>query len=312
MAFYDNDYDEFIDNDYNYCDYDDDKLIEKYKNLSRQESDYKDDLERDAEDFKEPLKLIEEDFCEQNVTEVLASAGFFINENLRYSGRMKKLVFLSGNDKEIYSHEEIRFIEQIKEVFVWSDFTKKMRCGKKMKCRVFAAKISESGDDAVESCVLFERIINKAFDGFNIFLLATDDSIFFGSRFFSESEKNNCVLSHPIQTENQYEQMIDNLMLSTDMDDFAEFYLQIVNWIMADNNFYLRREPFQDREGNKFLYSDDIQEIPKISFKKLLIEIQESLSFVKSNRIDTSELLLEVNTMLQNLPETGSKNNQFV
>lgn len=273
------------------------------------------------EDRVEPVSIIGEDFSEKALTDIIVSAGLTSESRPTYSGTMEKLVFMYGEDSEVYSPDEIRFIDHVEDVLVYPDFTKMLNQGN-MVCRAIATKFNCSGYDALRACVSFEKIIDKALDGFNIFFFVTEDNVFFGCRVFDKSGKKDCTLSNPIASESEFEQLVDELAFLIGLDSFMEYYSQLRMMITQDQN---KNEDYEHmimrRRGMQMSYLDAICRIehdmgvnmstekerywrmfydePEETFATLLEEVEESLSFIKSNRVNTYEMLFEADEMMR-------------
>lgn len=284
----------------------------------------------DDEDRVEPVSIIGEDFSEKALTDIILSAGLTSEKRPKYSGTMEKLVFMYGENSEVYSPAEIRFIERIEDVVVYPDFTKTLNQGN-MVCRAIATKFNCSGHDALRACVSFEKIIDKALDGFNIFFFVTEDNVYFGCRVFDKSGKKDCELSNPIASEYDFEQLVDELAFLTGLDSFMEYYGQFRMMITEGQN---ENEDYEHmimrRRGMQMSYLDDICSLehdmgvnmskekerywrmfydePEESFGSLLEEVEESLSFIKSNRVNTYEMLFEADEMMRQADETEAEN----
>ena len=282
----------------------------------------------------EPVELISEAFTERNITEVLESAGLVSERTPKYTGNMEKLVFLYGDDNEVYSASEIRFIEKVNSVFMYSEYNKTIKQNK-MVCRVIAAKIEENGSEAVSSCVAFEKIANKALDGFNTFLFVAEDSVFFGCRIFDKLGKYDCALSNPIKEENQFEEILEEFAYTADRDDFLDYYRQIRGIITANQYEVPNLEDLMTRrKGIRQSYLDNLDaigeslgvnfskekerynsifdEIPEESFVELLDSVCDSLSFIKSNRINAYEMLFEADEMMRQAEQVEADNDKLV
>ena len=292
---------------------------------------YEDYYEYD--DRVEPVSLTAEDFSEKALTDVLSSAGLISESKPWFNGTMEKLVFMYGEDSEVYSPAEIRFIERVEDVLVYSDFTKTLNQGN-MVCRTIATKFNCSGHDALRACVSFEKIVDKALDGFNIFLFVTEDSVFFGCRVFDKSGKLNCALSNHIKEEYAFEQMIDELQFLTGIESFMEYYSHYQH-VITDNQ--IKNEDYEHmimkRRGMQLSYLDEINRIehdigvnmskekerywrmfeeePEESFASLLEEVDESLSFIKSNRVNTYEMLFEADEMMRQAEQAEAENDRM-
>ena len=287
----------------------------------------------DEEERVEPVSIIGDDFSEKALTDIILSAGLTSENRPKYSGTMEKLVFMYGEDSEVYSPAEIRFIERIEDVVVYPDFTKTLNQGN-MVCRTIATKFNCSGNDALRECVSFEKIIDKALDGFNIFFFVTEDNVYFGCRVFDKNGKKDCALSNPIASEYEFEQLLDELVFLTGLDSFMEYYSHFRTMITDGQN---ENEDYEHmimrRRGVQMSYLDDICKIehdmgvnmsrekerywrmfydePEEPFGSLLEEVEESLSFIKSNRVNTYEMLFEADEMMRQADETEAENTRL-
>ena len=295
--------------------YDDDEYYDKY---------YED------EECSEPISLIGEGFSEEALTDIILSAGLTSENRPKYVGNMEKLVFMYGEGSEVYSPAEIRFIEKIENVLVYQELTKTLNNGN-MICRAIATRFNMSGHDALRACVSFEKIIDKALDGFNIFFFVAEDSVYLGCRIFDKTGKRDCALSNPIKDEYEFEQLIDELAFLTRFDSFIKYYNNFQMIITEGQDEYEDYEQMIMRHrGMQMSYLENISRIehdmgvnmsgekeryqrlfynePKESFISLLKEVEESLSFIKSNRVNTFEMLYEADEMMRQAEKTESEN----
>lgn len=299
-----------------------------YNNDDEYYSDYYED-----EDNIEPVSIIDEDFSEKVLTDIFLSASLTPDDRPKYSGSMEKLVFMHGEDSEVYSPDEIQFIESVKEVFVYPEFTKTLDQGN-MVCRVITTKFNCSEHDALRACVSFEKIIDKALDGFNIFFFVTEESVFFGCRIFDKTGKRDCALSNPITDEYEFEQIIDELSFLEEIDSFIEYYSNFQMLISEGQNnnedyeyMIMSRRGIQpsyldnicgiehdmrlNMSGEKERYWNTFDEIHEESFALLLDEVEEDLSFIKSNRVNSYEMLFEADEMMRRAEKTEVENNRL-
>ena len=282
------------------------------------------------ENNTESVRILEEGLWEDALIEVIQSVGLTSENRPKYSGNMEKLVFMYGDDREVYSPAEIRFIESVDDVIVFPDFTKSLFHGE-MVCRVIAARLSVSGENAVKACVSFEKIVDKALDGFNIFLFLTEDSVFLGCRTFDKNSKRDCILSNSIKDEYEFEQILGELLFLTGIDSFRDYYIHYVTVITEEHSIDEDYEyMIMRKKGIQLSYIDSISNIesdmglnmskekerykhmfderPQESFISLLEEVEESLSFIKSNRVNTYEILYEADEMFRQAEETEAEN----
>ena len=297
---------------------------------------YYDDYEKSYDGYEEhiePVNLVAEECTESDITDALLAAGLISEKRPKLVCNMEKLVYVHGNTNEVYSPAEIRFTESIDKVYVYSDFFMNLNKGS-MACRVIATRICCDGHNALKACVSFEKIIDKALDGFNIFFFVTDECVLFGCKIFDKTGKNDCTLSRPIMTQMEFEQIQDELSFLGSSDDFIDFY-----------NYYCRVLTCGDshdddyemliikRQGMQFAYLEEIDNLGRelgvdmirekeryrqmfetnsvTSFATLLEEVEDNLSFIKSNRVNTYELLFEADEMMRQAEEAETENDRL-
>ena len=259
--------------------------------------------------------LIGSNWSIKTVANALGAAGVVEKDAPNYYGDMSGLVFMHGDPEEVYSTQELDFIDSIKENIMFPQFSKRMS-GTEVECHTFSVKVSETGHDAITTCISFEKIINKAFDGFNFFCFSTEDAVHFGCRVFGSKNNLDCALSAAVTTEMQFEQIIEELSFLAEVDDFTNYYRQVFSIITSniDEDDYeqnllghrTRRSKYMeavellannvglDARKELDLYWDiHIDEEKEISFLTLLGEVEESLDFIKSKKVNPYELLFE-------------------
>lgn len=281
----------------------------------------------------EPVSLVAETCTEKDIIDALMETGLIQDNTPRWVCSMEKLIFIHGDPNEVYSSVEIRFTESVDKVLVFPDFFKTMNRGS-MACRVIAARLSCSGNDALKTCVSFEKITNKALDGFNIFFFVTDDSVFYGCKVFDKIGRSDCIISMPIMSESVFEQIQEELSFYTGKEDFLEFYNQfrytITSGSLPDDDYErmimkrrgiqmsyieeidkLGREIGVDVSREKERYWQQFEEVKEVSFSEVLEDVEESLSFIKSNRVNTYEMLFEADEMMRQAEEAEAENERL-
>ena len=297
---------------------------------------YDDDYEEPYDGYEdriEPVSLVAEECAESDITEALMAAGLISEKGPRLICNMEKLVYIYGNPNEVYSPGEIRFTECIDKVYVYSDFFMNLNKGS-MPCRVIATRINYDGRDALKACVSFEKIIDKALDGFNIFFFVTDESVLFGCKIFDKVGKSDCTLSNPIMTQMELEQIQDELSFLSSYDDFKDFYNHYCRIITCgssqDDDYEMQiikkrgmqvayleemdkigRDIGVDMMCEKERYCQTFETHYEVSFADLLEEVEDSLSFIKSNRVNTYEILFEADEMIRHAEEIEGRNDKF-
>ncbi len=298
---------------------------------------YDDDYEEPYDGYEEriePVNLVAEGCTESDITDALLAASLISEKRPKLICNMEKLVYVHGDPNEVYSPAEIRFTESIDKVYVYSDFFMNLNKGS-MACRVIAARICCDGHNALKACVSFEKIIDKALDGFNIFFFVTDESVLFGCKVFDKAGKSDCTLSRPIMTQMEFEQIQDELSFLGNSDEFMDFYNYYRRVITCGNS---QDDDYEmliiKRRGLQFAYLEEIDDLgrelgvdmirekeryrqmfeadPIASFATLLEEVEDSLSFIKSNRVNTYEMLFEADEMMRQAEEAEAENERLV
>jgi hypothetical protein len=293
------------------------------------DDDYYDELDN-YEECIEPINIVAEECTVKDITQALIETGLVIDSHPRLICSMDKLVYVYGETSEIYSQNEIYFTEQVDEVMVYSDFDKKLNKGS-ISCRVIASKFKSKGHEALRDCISFEKIVNKALDGFNMFFFVTGECVFFGCRIFDNSVKRDCIISTPIKDEIELEQIQSELFFIAEKENFIDFYNQYVYAITSINSY---SDTYDDviirKRGMQFSYIDEVDKIGRdigmdmskeierywqmfetkqeLSFSDLMEEVEESLSFIKSNRVNTYEMLFEAEEALRQAEASEAEN----
>lgn len=287
----------------------------------------------DYEERIEPVNLVTEACTEADITEALLAAGLIFEERPKLICNMEKLVYVYGNPNEVYSPAEIRFTESIDTVYIYSDFFTNLNRGC-MACRVIAARISYSGYNALKACISFEKIIDKALDGFNIFFFVTDESVLFGCKVFDKTGKSDCTLSKPIQKQMDFEQIQDELSFLSGYNEFMDYYnyyRRVITCGNAQDDDY--ETLIIKKRGMQFAYLEEIDKLGRdigvdmirekeryrqmfeadseVAFAALLEEVEDSLSFIKSNRVNTYEMLFEADEMMRQAEEAEAENDRL-
>lgn len=277
--------------------------------------EYEDVIFNTYEEHEEPIDILGNGFSKETIGELLYEAGLTFDKSVVFHGNMEKLIFLHGNEQEIYSREEIEFIENVKNVILYPNFFRLIN-NEKMVCRTFAVKLDSKDNSVINDCVSFEKIINKAFDGFNLFMFLTEESVFFGCKIFNRGDSFDCALSLPISTQGELEQMLDSFTMRPEYNDFMRFYNEMFGIIVAGEAVpYAYEDLVIKRRGVQLEYINEIDDISKSigidlssvkqryieafeikdepEFISVLEDVEESLAFIKSNRVNTYELLFE-------------------
>lgn len=257
-------------------------------------------------------------FTPEEITNILLDMGLIGMNEICHVEDLEKYIFLYGNEQEIYGVEERSFIECVGSVYIYNDINRKTNRGT-IATKIFAADLSRF-NDGVKSSFLFMKVINKANDGFNVFLFKTADGFYLGCRLYDKDVYKNCTLTEAIRTEIEYAEVMERLLYLPNTCEFIPFYSALVEAIQHRKAYLLDYDlKIKLKRGVNFSYLDMLSDVEKIyhisleqakeeyyeSFeqKEIIprdeecISIIEGLKFIKSNRANTLEILFEAEEM---------------
>lgn len=272
------------------------------------------------------------DFTIDEVTTVLRNIGLINEKNICREEQMEKYIFLYGDEQEVYNREERKFIEGVGNIFIYREFHKKTKRGT-MPCRVIAAEIETI--EPIKSSVFFMKEINKAIGGYTVFFIKANSEFYIGMRLFGHNVKEDCMLSGPIVTCEDMEEICDRLMFVPDCYDFVSYYSAMASALEYMSEKYedydaqiIKRRGIQypylemlsDIEKifglsvskEKIRYYDSFEMEPEKNFLCVLKETYSELNFIESFKANTVEMLFEAEEMAQLAARTEEEHNLFL
>ena len=272
-----------------------------------------------------------QEYSVDTVANLLLPTGFLIDRTTQYSGSLEKFVFLKGNTSEVYSKSEIDFIDGIVDFCIFRDFYKKTRKGM-IPCRIVSAKIDNM--DIISAGIAFTKIVNKAIDGLNIGFVISEEGILFTGRLFEQGDNIGCYVSNLIKTEEQYDEIVAELIFGDIYDSFIDYYSYIKSVMHyteetvpygdtlrgAHRIPYAYIEELQDLEAQLgvsfareiercFFENEELEELPYCEKNK---ECEEYLFKIESSRVNTMEILFEAEEMERLASEAEQKNDEML
>ena len=272
-----------------------------------------------------------QEYSVDTVANLLLPTGFLIDRTTQYSGSLEKFVFLKGNTSEVYSKSEIDFIDGIVDFCIFRDFYKKTRKGM-IPCRIVSAKIDNM--DIISAGIAFTKIVNKAIDGLNIGFVISEEGILFTGRLFEQGDNIGCYVSNLIKTEEQYDEIVAELIFGDIYDSFIDYYSYIKSVMHyteetvpygdmlrgAHRIPYAYIEELQDLESQLgvsfareiercFFENEEPEELPYCEKVK---ECEEYLFKIESSRVNTMEILFEAEEMERLASEAEQKNDEML
>lgn len=272
------------------------------------------------------------EFTEEDIAHVLECMGLVNAQESCQIEPMDKFIFLHGDEQEVYNKEERDFIENVGEIYIYKEFYKKAKRGI-ITCRIIAAEVN--GVNEIKNSLFFIKEINKAIGGFTIFFIKAGVNFYIGIRAFNKDENDDCIISKPIVLVEDFEEMADKLSYVTDSDDFIDYYRTLIDAI-EENNLALTDydRQIEIKRGIQYSYLNILSEIShiyKVSFSgeieryyksfegiegnDYLSIVKESiaeLSFIKSFKANTMEMLFEADEMMELAKKTEEENEIFI
>ena len=272
------------------------------------------------------------EFTEEDIAHVLECMGLVNAQESCLIELMDKFIFLHGDEQEVYNKEERDFIENVGEIYIYKEFCKKAKRGI-ITCRIIAAEVN--GVNEIKNSLFFMKEINKAIGGFTIFFIKAGVNFYIGIRAFNKDENDDCIISKQIVMVEDFEEMADKLSYVTDSDDFIDYYRTLVDAI-EENNLALTDydRQIEIKRGIQYSYLNilsKISHIYKVSFSgeieryyksfegiegnDYLSIVKESiaeLSFIKSFKANTMEMLFEADEMMELAKKTEEENEIFI
>lgn len=280
-----------------------------------------------GQSVSEVIDELNNDFCALQVSEFLEKSGLLQDKQFCVTEELQKFIFLHGNQEEVYTAMERKFIERIGDIYIFPEFYKKTKRGN-MPCRFIAVDLSKWQDD-IYNAVFFMKIIIKAFSGFSLFVIKSNDGIHLGARLFDKIEWKNCTLSKA----DDLPDILDETVWANDMDNFHDFYNSVIEAIApVASNYIGYEETILRKRGVQYSYIDMLYEVESIygesvldeldryrdifeeveaqEFADILEEYLEDLKNVQSTKVNTIEMLFEAEELEKIAEKTEEQRNR--
>lgn len=280
-----------------------------------------------GQSVSEVIDELNNDFCAFQVTDFLAKTGLLQDKQPCITEKLQNFIFLHGNQEEVYTARECKFIEQVGDIYVFPEFYKKTKHGN-MPCRFIAVDLSK-WQDGIYNAVFFMKVIIKAFLGFSLFVIKSNDGIHLGARMFEKTEWKNCTLS---KTDDLL-RILDETVWENDTDNFLDFYYSVIEAIVpALDNYIGYEEKILRIRGAQSSYTDMLYEMEHIygesirselerykksfeetetlEFADILEECVEDLRGIQSTKVNTMEMLFEAEELEKIAKKTEEQRNR--
>lgn len=223
----------------------------------------------------------------------------------------EKLIYNKGSQEEIYTKKERLIIDNVSQFNVCSTFYMYER-HQRVLCRIIAIDLTNSNSPIYDSIATM-KICNKALDSFNIYILVTAKHAHIGCDLLEEKSKTSCLISTPINHKINWESLLYVFLEINDNDGFLKYYYSVTDAIASIYTCYDHKEISNDMAfcyqsddyeehwydpSDNSLYCNISEEIDEIydlfdSFEKEVENIKKELDFIKSNRVNSLEMLFE-------------------
>lgn len=280
---------------------------------------------------KKPLLSDTFDFTVDDITVLLRDMGLIDLMQTCKAEKLEKYVFLQGDEQEVYVREERQFIEETGIVYIFNEFERRTRCGT-MPCRVIAAELNTH--DAIRSSIFLMKEINKAIGGFSLFFIKVYDEFYLGMRMFNKDVKDDCLLSSPIRTEEDFENIKEILFFVSDEEEFIQYYDAMVDAIEYYSQTYKEHDSNIVRKGgiqysylelleeieNKYKlnvtceknrYYSSFEETVEENYSEISRDVIAELYFIQSFKANTMEMLFEAEEVVQLANKTEEENDSI-
>ena len=144
---------------------------------------------------------------------------------------LERMVYTEGDPQEVYTQLERRIISSIASIVFYRTFQLESSAGRIFDCRFLVIEL-KSETNAVYDSIAIMKIINKAFDGLNLFMFITTSGIHFGSSLLSsQNSSKDCKLSYAVNGKTNWELLADTLLYRNNSENIFDFYSGMVSII---------------------------------------------------------------------------------
>lgn len=244
-------------------------------------------------------------------------ASFLIPEDVHITtDPFTKKIYMYGDSNEIYTKLERDFIDSFEE----NIFTYESSCvaneEETVTCRLIVSYMDNNQNELFNS-ILFMKIINKAFDGFNSFVFVNRTGLRIGCTLLNS--KHDCAISPLISRDINSDFLFNVFLYRNNSDNFREYYFNYLTMIdslkycffnndssenfmktysLLDDNIFEDGTCFDVREFIASIPSELADEAEEYvseyeRYLELVEECFDDLSKIKKNRTNSLELLFE-------------------
>lgn len=251
-------------------------------------------------DSKELFNELFRDFSVGNVRSFLESIWLGEGLSVFYEGGLSKVVYMHGDQDEVYTARERVFIGKNSNVIVFSGFTKQLR-NREVICRIVAVNMNRSFNPIYDG-INFMKIFHKAMHKFNIYVLAANENVYLGCDLLGNGG-DDCYISFPLKDTMDWDAFSESMMYIT-QDGFYSFYQELISAIKSIKRFYTEEESESLHEYYEFdhvrpqsrriLYGERDYAVEE--YEAEISDCKQLLSYIRANAMNSLELLYEAET----------------
>lgn len=226
----------------------------------------------------------------------------------------ERLIYTEGDPNEIYSRREREIINSVtQKVFIWKNAL--ITESGSAESRIIAVAIN-SCSNSIFDAIAIMKIVNKAFDGFNVFLIVTPSGVHLGCNLLSSiDDLHDCIVTPLLAPPINWEFLCENFIYRNDSNQLYEYYSGIVTTIsgitpysteydhdhFAYYSYFFDEDYFEDTRNfhfddyfNRSSYEvDDDSEFDIDRFDREVTGCLFDLSYIKKAHTNPLEMLFE-------------------
>ena len=184
---------------------------------------------------------LQANYNQANINAFLRACWLLPESRVLSYASLERLIYVEGDQKEIYTSRERQFIKAIKDDVYSCSFQVNAKSGV-INSRIITIELGGAHSPIFEAIAIM-KILNKALDGFNIFAFVSESGIYLGcSEFRSNGNALDCVISPPITESMDWDLLADVFLYREDSDSFYQYYHGLVTVFRAIGYCYKEEE----------------------------------------------------------------------
>lgn len=255
---------------------------------------------------------------------VFLKACWLIGDGQTFSSTtLEKMIYAEGDQQEVYTRRERQIVKFVSNG-VYSHYFQLESSSGNIDCRLIVIALA-SDSNIIYDCIATMKILNKAIDGFNVFMFVTTTGVHFGcSSLTTHDAFEDCILAYAINNKTNWEQLADAFLYRNDSQKVYEYYFGLLNLFDSikccqaerdKNNTEWKPVNYKEVYDNNFLenaasfdidnyypeYSDQSDSqigMEVYRFEQEVVSYMSELSEIKKTHINPLEMLFEAEKAL--------------